>query len=538
MYPQSRSKDSTNMLKIAKSVSQCSGMKRLSTKKEPATMAMSRNTRPAPAGAMLFKVCGTATLGKLSLSWSRGWAGLQIALQLGCVGYLVRVGYLLLDLSLFHDVDAIGQPADHRKVLLNDDGGDPFLHLAQDAKDLGDDYGGQALGGLVHQQHAGLAHQGAPDQQDLALPAGEPPGLAVQKLFELGVEPQEPLHRGLQPFARGVGGQLQIVAHGQIAEDLLVLGHEAQAQAGHLVGPEAQQRLALKGDGALAGRQESGDGFEQGGLACPVAPHHEHHLPALQVYRDPVQRLGVAVGNIYVLHLQHVVLSSAPQQHSRTSGLHSTSSGVPSQISTPSFITLRRLTKSTILEILCSMITRLRSFLTSWSRSMTWAISWSLSPARGSSSSSSRGLSDRAMAISSMRLSPQESSAVLAPRDSAIPTFSKDSAQDSKSLLRRAGRRQKPEKPALWRSRKRRLDSTRFCHTVRESKTETSWKVRAMPMPTRAWGGSWVTSCPPKDTAPPLGGKQPESRLNKVVLPEPLGPITPATCPSSKLKFT
>ncbi len=45
-------------------------------------------------------------------------------------------------------------------------------------------------------------------------------------------------------------------------------------------------------------------------------------------------------------------------------------------------------------------------------------------------------------------------------------------------------------------------------------------------------------SLPQKVILPALGGKKPDNKLNRVVFPEPFGPIMPATWPSWRLKLT
>src|SRR4030043_1345960 len=78
----------------------------------------------------------------------------------------------------------------------------------------------------------------------------------------------------------------------------------------------------------------------------------------------------------------------------------------------------------------------------------------------------------------------------------------------------------------------RMLDKTIFSQTVIELKTETSWNVLTIPFITLWYGGAEVMSSPKKKICPSVGGKKPESRLKKVVFPDPLGPMMPAASPS------
>src|SRR5580658_1602387 len=65
------------------------------------------------------------------------------------------------------------------------------------------------------------------------------------------------------------------------------------------------------------------------------------------------------------------------------------------------------------------------------------------------------------------------------------------------------------------------------------SNSSRRWKVRAMPRRARRWGEVRVMSVPPKWTRPRVGGWRPVITLNSVVLPAPLGPMSPCTLPAS-----
>src|SRR5919106_2687635 len=72
-----------------------------------------------------------------------------------------------------------------------------------------------------------------------------------------------------------------------------------------------------------------------------------------------------------------------------------------------------------------------------------------------------------------------------------------------------------------------------FSKTVIASKGCGIWWVSAMPARQRAWAGSAVTSRPSKSTAPRSGRRRPAITLSAVVLPAPLGPMTPIASRSS-----
>src|ERR1044071_8295750 len=53
------------------------------------------------------------------------------------------------------------------------------------------------------------------------------------------------------------------------------------------------------------------------------------------------------------------------------------------------------------------------------------------------------------------------------------------------------------------------------------------WKLRAMPLRVRRYAGSFEISSPWNSIEPPSFRSDPEMQLMSVVLPEPLGPISP-----------
>src|SRR5881409_3927999 len=64
------------------------------------------------------------------------------------------------------------------------------------------------------------------------------------------------------------------------------------------------------------------------------------------------------------------------------------------------------------------------------------------------------------------------------------------------------------------------------------------WCVFAMPCPTTRWAGQWSIRRPSKVIDPFVGRSTPAIRLSSVDLPDPLGPMSPTTCPSRTFKET
>ena len=73
--------------------------------------------------------------------------------------------------------------------------------------------------------------------------------------------------------------------------------------------------------------------------------------------------------------------------------------------------------------------------------------------------------------------------------------------------------------------------SSMFCSTVSRDSALVSWNVRTTPSRATWCGDSRPRDRPSKVQVPVLGWSNPVSRLNSVVLPAPLGPISPVMPP-------
>ncbi|GBD28783.1 hypothetical protein HRbin31_00804 [bacterium HR31] len=148
-------------------------------------------------------------------------------------------------------------------------------------------------------------------------------------------------------------------------------------------------------------------------------------------------------------------------------------------------------------------------------------------PAVGSSRTSSRGRLARARAISRMRWSPWDRVPAIRCAWPLRPVTSRISHVWS-TTNRLAGRNS--SKPLrAW----ARHAACTLSNTVNRGNTLAIWKVRPTPARHRRWAGQRVTSTPPNTTRPRSGSRTPVTRLNRVVLPAPLGPMTATTSPAS-----
>jgi hypothetical protein len=78
----------------------------------------------------------------------------------------------------------------------------------------------------------------------------------------------------------------------------------------------------------------------------------------------------------------------------------------------------------------------------------------------------------------------------------------------------------------------------RLSRTDRSSNSSRDWKVRTRPARDRAWGAARVMSAPSNDTRPRWAGVNPVMVSMNVVLPAPLGPMSPTTEPGSTARST
>src|SRR5213078_1351837 len=77
-----------------------------------------------------------------------------------------------------------------------------------------------------------------------------------------------------------------------------------------------------------------------------------------------------------------------------------------------------------------------------------------------------------------------------------------------------------------------------FSITLSPRKGSTLWNVRARPARLRRCTGQSVMSTPSRRTRPWLGDWKPLSTLTSVVLPAPLGPISPTISPGRSARLT
>src|ERR1700730_8540582 len=205
-------------------------------------------------------------------------------------------------LAVIDDVDPVGQPERHRRILLDGDQRRPPL-AGDDAQLLHqvlDRDGSQAEGPLVHQQQPRVVAAGHLERQHLPLAPAEQARLGLTEPVECGEGTRLPA--GVAARA----GQPQVVRHGQRGEHLVPLGHQHDAppEGAHRSG--AADLVAGQRDPAADRRvlaaQEARDAAQDRSLACPVAPEHGHDLRLVDGEADILDAAGaVRVDDLEVL---------------------------------------------------------------------------------------------------------------------------------------------------------------------------------------------------------------------------------------------
>ncbi len=202
-------------------------------------------------------------------------------------------------------------------------------------------------------------------------------------------------------------------------------------------------------------------------------------------------------------------------------------SGGPSAMTLPAAMTTTQSLMSRTTSMSCSTNT---TVMPSSRRSLTcpssdW-VSAGFTPAIGSSSMTTLGSLISARAISSsLRWPPERMPAKSSFLASSLNRRSRSIAFSVLAFScafqvpgTRALRKDSPDWPCA--------PSSMFCSTVSRDSALVSWKVRTTPSRATWCGDIRPSDLPSKDQVPVLGWSNPVSRLNSVVLPAPLGPIT------------
>ena len=192
--------------------------------------------------------------------------------------------------------DAVAELERLLLIVRHEDGGDAeiALHAADGLAQLDADLGVERAERLVEQEHRRAIGESARDRDALALAAREllraPPAEAREpdQLEQL----LAPLPALLLGDARDAQRELDVVRHRHVAEERVVLEHEADAA---ILGSEPGDVAAVEEDLAGVDLGEARDHAQERALAAAARPEQHEELAGRDLERDAVDDRGVAV---------------------------------------------------------------------------------------------------------------------------------------------------------------------------------------------------------------------------------------------------
>jgi hypothetical protein len=213
---------------------------------------------------------------------------------------------LLLPLLYFGVVERLHDPAAGDQVVPIGEGGGEvqvlldqqhrhavLAHAAEDVADLLDQQRGEALGGLVGQQHLGAGAQHACQREHLLLPAGQ---VGAALLAPVGQHRERLVDTLQRPaVAADHGREREVLLDVQAGVDAAVVGDVAQARPGTLVRRLAGDVGAVQGDDTVLLAVDAHQGAQQRRLPGAVATHQGRDLSALHLEADVLEDPGLAV---------------------------------------------------------------------------------------------------------------------------------------------------------------------------------------------------------------------------------------------------
>ena len=208
-----------------------------------------------------------------------------------------------------HHVDSARDLQSDRQLLLDQQDRHATLgDLVEQATDLLDQFGRQALGGLVDDDQVGVAHQGSAHRQHLLLTARQHTGRGVAACREVRKQIVCVVELPAAELAGSRQTEFEILLNRQRREDLPVFGHITDTGTGDLVGPQAGDRLAFEVDAAMR-LYQAHDGFAGGRPADPVATQQADDLAFVNMQFDTLQDMALAVVSVQITQLEHHVAS-------------------------------------------------------------------------------------------------------------------------------------------------------------------------------------------------------------------------------------
>jgi hypothetical protein len=191
--------------------------------------------------------------------------------------------------AVVHHADGVGQREGLFLVVCHQHGGDAelALHGADGTAQFLADLRVERAEGFVEQQHLGLVRQGARHGDALLLAARELAGQSFVEALERHELEQflaagDAIRALHAPYAQC---EFDVVGHGHVAEQRVVLEHQADAA---VAGPHVGHVAAMQGNASVIDAGESGDGAQQGALAAAGRAQEYEEFPLTHLDRHVV----------------------------------------------------------------------------------------------------------------------------------------------------------------------------------------------------------------------------------------------------------
>ena len=183
------------------------------------------------------------------------------------------------------------------------------LELGDGLEDPLDHEWRQPEGRLIEQEQARPAHEGPPDRQHLLLAARQRPAGLLQPLLEQREESEHHVQVGRDRLGVSLrdGSQTEVVADRQATEDPASLRAVRDAEGHDPVGRCVRDIGPFERNGPVRWPEQPRDRAQDGRLARPIRADQRDELAGRDRQRDTLQGPDVAVPDVEVGELKHVV---------------------------------------------------------------------------------------------------------------------------------------------------------------------------------------------------------------------------------------
>src|SRR6056297_1119769 len=222
--------------------------------------------------------------------------------------------------AALQNAEPVAEPPGEAEILLDEDDRHVLLvtQMGDDAADLLDDVGLDALGRFVEKQKLRLRDEGAGDGELLLLAAREVAAAAGEEVLQDREELEDlvvdPAFGARQAGETG----LEVLLHREHGKDVAALRDVSHALGRQRLRGPAADRLAAEPHGAAAAGMGSRNRLQKRGLPDPIRAHDAGHLADARRHVDTVQDLAAAIVEGEALDLEKVTGQDTPRSPLRS----------------------------------------------------------------------------------------------------------------------------------------------------------------------------------------------------------------------------